>query len=172
MKLGYLGPRTNSEIAAKSLNRDFEHVVLGSMDEVIKSLSINRVDRILIPVKNSVTGLIENYLQRIEDYKFKVVDEITVPIKHSFAVARNRKSVGFIMSHGQVLKQCADYLEKNYAETYKEEMKSTDSSARFVAEIGHGAAIAPLETCRYYGLIVKDEDIVKNNYSLFYICKK
>lgn len=171
MKLGYLGPRTNSEIAANMLDWTFMSVRFNSMQQVVNALDTGKIDRAIIPVKNSITGDILNYSGMIEEYGFKIVQEISVPIRHCLgSVSRD---VGFVVSHEQALKQCAQYLDKKFPWIYKGSMDSTALAAKFIAGTrGNGAAIASLETCTYFGLKILEKDIVKNNISIFYVCKK
>ena len=170
MKLGYLGPRTNSEKAVRALNIKFEPIAFGSMEEVVEALNMGMVERAVIPVRNSFRGDIKKHIAWIEENNFRVVEEVTIPVVHSLGYLG--REIGFILSHIEALGQCADYLNRRFGEVYREAVKSTEVAARFVSELGIGAAIAPLETCRHYKLNILDEDIVKGNESTFHVCAK
>ncbi len=171
MRIGYLGPKTNSELAVGMLKGAFEHVRLPSIDEVVKTLYRGGVDRAVIPVRNSITGAITDHLDMITQYGLSVVDEISIPIRH--CIAGMSRDVGFIMSHPEALKQCSTYLDKHFPYTYRGAVNSTAWAAEFISHIrGNGAAIAREDTCRHYGLPILEKDIVRNNISSFYVCEK
>lgn len=171
MKLGMLGERTNSRRAAEMARGSYEFVSYPSIGEVFDALARGEVGRIIVPVKNSITGEIREYTSVIEARELRCAERIVIPIRHCLARGRKRPHVGFIASHKQALRQCARYLRKNYPGIYKEEMPSTEEAARFVAGIGLGAAIADAGVCRQYGLEIIATDIARYNFSIFEVVK-
>jgi prephenate dehydratase len=169
MKFGCLGPRTNSAIAAKKLRTIDELVYFGSMELVFEALKQDNVDRIIVPVCNSITGDIK-YRSLIIQYGFEIEREINIQIRH--CIASSNGSIDIVMSHEQALKQCSDYLDVNFPNTIRQATDSTEQAARTVSKNREGAAIAGLETCLYYGLRIIGKDIVKDNYSTFVALRK
>ena len=169
MKLGCLGPRTNSANAAKKLRTIDELVYFGNMDLVFEALEQDIVDRIIVPVCNSITGDIK-YRFLITQYGFEIEREISVQIRH--CIASSNGSLDVVMSHEQALKQCADYLDLTLPNARRQATDSTEQAARIVSETRKGAAIASLETCLYHGLRIIEQDIVKDNYSTFVVLRK
>lgn len=165
MKLGYLGPRTNSEIAAQRVHSIDSLVSFRSMEDVFEGMRQGKVEKIIVPVCNSLTGDIKKYKDLIVQYGFSVEEELTIAIKHCLGAYDGDTSV--VISHEEVLKQCREYLDEHYPLVRRESTKSTEEAARIVAEQKEGIAIANLETCLYYGLKVIDEHIVEGNYSTF-----
>ena len=174
MKLGCLGPRTNSVIAAKklrSIDSSIDSIVdFSCMGDVFEALDKDKVDKIIVPVCNSITGDITKYWFLVAKYDFRLEREINIPIGHSIGAYDG--SIDVIMSHEQALKQCSEYLDDKFPYARREATQSTEEAARIVSERREGAAIANLETCLYYDLRIVDEDIVRNNYSTFIVLRK
>jgi chorismate mutase/prephenate dehydratase len=172
MKLGYLGPNTNSENAAREYAARVAGLEIQSyprMEEVFGALESKKVERILVPVKNSKTGDIK-YKKIAERSEFRKIDEVSVYVLHYLA-AKNR-DVRFIASHPEVLKQCSKYLDKKYPGLSRIGVESTNEAAK-IASVVHGvAAIAGLETCLRYNLKIIDKKLVKNNYSTFWVLER
>ncbi|MEE9525034.1 MAG: prephenate dehydratase domain-containing protein [Candidatus Woesearchaeota archaeon] len=169
MKLGYLGPMTNSEIAAKKPDSIDELIAYSSMEDVFSALEQDKVDRIVVPVYNSIRGDIK-YRLWIDEYGFEIEKEFEIQIRH--CIASSNGSIDVVMSHEEALKQCNDYLDINYPYVKREATKSTAEAAKIISETKKGAAIANLETCLHYGLRIIDKDIVKDNYSTFVLLRK
>jgi prephenate dehydratase len=168
MKLGCLGPRTNSVIAARNCASIDDIICYSDMKLVFQALDEDKVDRIVTPVRNSITGEIKRYSSLINGYE--ILDEFSILVKHYLGCANGDHSI--IRSHPEVLKQCCSYLNVNYPSAERQQTKSTDLAARIVSETKKGIAIANLETCLHYDLKIIDEDIVKDNYSTFVILRK
>lgn len=173
MKLGYLGPRTNSENAAKEYAAHvagLEITAYHSMNCVFDALSSRNVDRIIIPVKNSITGEID-YRREADKRYLRKIDELSIKIKHCIATknTNNNSYIRVILSHREVLRQCQSYLDKKYAYLERISVESTNEAARISSIINCCAAIANLESCVDNGLKILEEDIVKDNFSTFWI---
>ena len=172
MKLAYLGPNTNSENAARVYVASIAGLEIQSypcMDYVIQALESKKVDRAIIPIKNSIRGNI-SYKQIAEKDNFQKIDEISIKVLHCLA-AKNRK-VRFIASHAEVLRQCSKYLNLNYPNLSRIEVESTNEAAKIASIVSGMGAIAGLETCINYNLKIIKKDIVKDNYSTFWIIKR
>ncbi len=174
MRLGCLETGTNSErVARKVVNPNDTIITFTSMQEVFNSLTNREVDYALVPVENSVTGVIQ-YKFDVRRLNLEKIGEESIDIRHCLAL-KNRfktKDIGFILSHPEALKQCQVYLEE-FPAVYIGETRNTAEAARIIANINftNGAAIADYQTCQYYKLNIIEKDIVKNNRSLFWIVK-
>ena len=125
MKLGYLGPRTNSEIAAKKLHSIDELIAFSSMENVFSALDQGKVDKIVVPVYNSITGEIK-YESLVVNYVIE--DEFDIRIRH--CIASSNGNIDVVRSHEQALKQCSDYLDDKFSYVRREPTKSTEEAAR------------------------------------------
>lgn len=175
MKVGYLGPKTNSENAVKEYAA---HVAgLGimaypSMDYVFDALCTGKVDRIIIPVRNSITGDI-GYQKLVDEHHLQKIDELSIRINHCIAAKNTNKNtrVKAVLSHIEALRQCQFYLDQKYAYLERIAVESTNEAARIASIVNGCAAIANLESCLNNGLKILDEDIVKGNFSTFWVVK-
>lgn len=175
MKLGYLGPGTNSENAAREYAAHIAGLGLvpyNKMEQVFDALRLEEVDLIVVPVKNSITGDI-GYKKLAEKSGLKKINEFVVPIRHCIA-ARNGviDLVELVVSHEEVLRQCRGYLDRNFPHWERISVESTNRAAKMASEERRLAAIAGLETCMRHGLKIIKRDIVKENYSTFWVLKR
>jgi prephenate dehydratase len=171
LRLGCLGERTNSRKAAERAGERYEAVGFQNMDAVFESLGRGEVDRIIVPVENSITGRIGNYYNRVIERGLRVIDEIVIPIVH--CIAARSEQIGFVLSHEQALMQCAGYLDLHFPESYRGAVCSTEEAARMISQAStNGAAIASLEACTHYRLRMIAQDIAKGNKSKFWVCEK
>lgn len=170
--LAYLGPNTNSENAAQKYATRIAGLEIKNylcMDYVFQALESNQVDIAIIPVKNSITGEIP-YKKIAEGNKFKKIDELSIKISHY--LASKDKNLRFIASHKQVFKQCCKYLNLYYPYLSRIEVESTNEAAKIASITPGMGAIAGLETCLAYDLKIIKKNIVRNNYSTFWIIER
>jgi len=171
LRLGCLGERTNSRMAAERAGERYEVVGFQNMDAVFESLRRGEADRIIVPVENSITGIIRNYYNRAIESGLRVIDEIVIPIIH--CIAARSEQIGFVLSHEQALMQCTNYLDQHFPESYRGAVCSTEEAARMISQAStNGAAIASLDTCTHYRLRVIAQDIAKGNKSKFWVCER
>ncbi len=169
MKLGYLGPRTNSEIAARKVHSIDSLISFGSIEDVFEALKHKQVERIIIPICNSLTGDINKHKDMISQYRFSEETEVVIEIKHS--IGSYNGNIKVVRSHEEVLKQCSKYLDERFPLIKRESTRSTEEAVRIVAERREGMAIANLETCLCYGLRIIDKNIIEGNYTTFAVLK-
>ena len=169
MKLGYLGPNTNSENVAQKYATNIAGLKIQSypcMDYVFKAIKYQKVDKIIVPIKNSITGDIR-YKKEVERIGLNKIDELSIRIVHYLAA--KTKGLKFIASHQEVLNQCDNYLNARYPNLSRIGVESTNEAAK-IASFTHGmAAIASLETCLKHNLKIIGGDLVKDNYSTFWV---
>jgi len=122
-----------------------------------------------VPVRNSIRGYINNHLDMIREKNLVKIKEITIPISHSIGCFGEKRDL--IISHPQAIMQCEYYLKEHFPNAGRMPASSTDEGARKVAERKGGIAIANRETLMYHGLAVLKEDIVRDNYSIFWVLK-
>jgi prephenate dehydratase len=174
MKLGYLGPGTNSENAAREYAAHVAGLGLilipySGMEQVFDALGLKEADLIVVPIRNSITGDI-GYKKLAERRGLRKIDEFVIPIRHCIAAKRGAVNlVELVVSHEEVLRQCKGYLDRNFPHWERISAESTNRAAKMASEEGRLAAIAGLETCIKYGLKIIKRDIIKENYSTFWV---
>lgn len=174
INLGVLSLGTNSEIAAKRYSASLNGVAklifhyYDSIPEIFESLESQNTELATIPVFNSICGE-TRYKLRAESGCFSKVGKVKIQIAHCLGISRYSLGEDFVLSHPEALKQCSDYLDKNYPKATRWECSSTAEAARIVSERNRGLAIAGLEVLVRHGLKVVDKNIVKNNWSEFWV---
>lgn len=83
---------------------------------VLEALHMGEIDRGQFAVHNSTGGIVQETIEAVADYKFRIVEEFGIIISHFLmkkpGVATD--SIDTIMTHPQVLKQCKATLERKY----------------------------------------------------------
>lgn len=168
MNIGCLGPvGTFSEEAARTLyhGSDFEFVLLPSIPEVFQALGGGMVDIAVVPVENTLAGVIEATASGLSAMStVHQVTEVVLPV-HQHLLGVNGSSVDQIQeawSNSAALSQCSHWLENRNIRTRS--IESTAESARRVAAAHRTdiAAIASEFAAHEYGLSILMRDIQDN----------
>lgn len=174
--LAYLGPKgTNSEEAAIYMAQLLakEEIVLSptnTIDEAIKLVYDKKVDYCLVPVENSIEGSVRITLDTLaHDVDLMVESELIWSVHNHLLIKNPNARIHTIISHGQPLAQCREYLRKYYSEAKIESVESTAKAAQICRELDGVAAIATKSAAKIYGLTVIDEDIqdIEDNFTRF-----
>ncbi len=168
----------HEDAAQRYFNEDIEVIECKSFTKVCELIDSDQVEIAVMAIENSIAGSILNNYQLIRDYHLKIIGEVFIHIE-MFLMANEgvtRSEITDIYSHAVALKQCAEYLEKNFPEVELHELMDTAASARFISieRPRGGAAIGNLRSAKMYGLQVLDAGIETNrkNYTRFLILSK
>lgn len=168
----------HEDAAQRYFDEEIEVVECKSFTKVCELIDSDHVEYAVMAIENSIAGSILNNYQLIRDYHLKIIGEIYIHIE-MFLVANEGVTKGDITdiySHPVALKQCAEYLEKNFPGAELHELMDTAASARFIAleKPGKSASIGSLRSAKMYGLQVIDAGIETNrkNYTRFLILSK
>lgn len=93
-----------------------EIVYLYTTEEVLKALHEGRIDRGQFAVHNSLGGMVEESVEAMANYKFRIVEQFSIKIAHALMVhpATTLQHVDSIMAHPQVFRQCQVNLAAKY----------------------------------------------------------
>jgi prephenate dehydratase len=167
------------EDAAKSyFNEEIEVVECKSFTRVCDLMDSDQVEIAVMAIENSIAGSILNNYQLIRDFHLKIIGEIYIHIELNLMVppGMQKEEITDIYSHTMALKQCAEYLERNFPEAELHELSDTAESSRFIAhEHPPGAAcIGNQRSAELYGLQIIDYGIETNrkNYTRFLVLSK
>lgn len=100
----------------KSVTQKFKIKYLYTAENVLSALHRGDIDCGQFAIHNSVGGIVDESIDAMAKYKFKIVNKFAVKIAHSLMV-RNDASLSditTIMTHPQVLAQCQDTLSQKY----------------------------------------------------------
>ncbi|MBI2334386.1 prephenate dehydrogenase/arogenate dehydrogenase family protein [Candidatus Daviesbacteria bacterium] len=96
--------------------RKYKVKYLYTAENVLNALQKGTIDRGQFAIQNSVGGIVEETLQAIAKYKFKIVEEFAVKISHALMIRKDAElsNITTIMTHPQVLAQCKQTLLRKY----------------------------------------------------------
>lgn len=96
--------------------KNFKIKYLYTSAQVLKALHRGDIDRGLFAIHNSAGGAVEESIQAMANYKFKIIEEFAIKISHALMMRSDVKfsDITAIMTHPQVLAQCKSTLAKRY----------------------------------------------------------
>jgi len=168
----------HEDAAQRFFNEETEVVDCKSFTRVCELVDTDQVEIAVMAIENSIAGSILNNYQLIRDFHLKIIGEIYIHIRLNLMVPEGmeREQITDIYSHTMALKQCAEYLEKNFPMVDLHESSDTAASAKFIASDRPtgGACIGNERSAQLYGLHILDNGIETNrrNYTRFLILSK
>jgi chorismate mutase/prephenate dehydratase len=128
--LGQFGTRTNV-------------VPVDSFGEVFDEVEHQRVDYGVVPVENSIEGIVAATLDRFVDSPLTIKAEVLLRVEQCL-LSRSGRSDGLkrIVSHPQSLGQCRHWLQQHYPGVEQVEASSNSQAAQQAAKDPRTAAIA------------------------------
>jgi prephenate dehydratase len=157
MRIAYPGSTGSyTEEAAARLYPDAERIAFADFEEVARAAINGDVDRAVLPIENSLAGLVPDTFSIIERGELAIVAEAVIHIPHLLAGVPGARleDVRTVHSHPMALAQCRGVLS-----AYERVGASTTSdAARFVARLGDRAVASPL-AARQNGLDVLLDDV-------------
>jgi len=177
IKVAYLGPEaTFSHIAAlKYFGTSAELVPVETILDVFEEVSSERVNFGVVPIENSIEGVVATTLDAIYEYGLKVCGEIYESISHHLMNQTGRlEDVKKILSHPQAISQCRKWLRKKLPSVPIETVPSTALAAKWAAVDERVGAIASLMAAKLYHLqiVAKNIEDIKGNSTRFWIIGK
>ena len=150
---------------------------------VFKALYKGKIDYGVFAIVNSRGGIVDESVEAMVNYKFRIVDKVTIFILHFLM---KKKEIPFskisqIMAHPQVFAQCQNNLKKKYPHlkliSGKNEMIDTAKAAKALSQgkIDKNTAIlGPKILGEIYNFEIVDADLQddKENKTTFLIVKR
>jgi len=175
VKIGFLGPKgTYSFLAVKKVFSLSENKMFpcSTIREVFEKVNNNEIDLGVVPVENSITGLVSETITSIIDYPIFTLGSFKIPIHHCLlSKAKTLKEIKIIKSHPQALSQTKEWLDKNLPWARKE---ITSSTASFMLEktlpknVGFIAPCLPLKKLGLK-ILAKNIETTKDNHTKFVV---
>ncbi len=155
-----------SEAAAiQYFGKNCNRIYSTTFDEAFEELAAGRADYAVLPVENSSTGTIAKVVDLLVKYKFSIIGEVYIPIRHCLVGVHGAtlSNIKKIYSHEQAILQCGEFL-KNLKNVECKDYYSTAISAKTVAQCGDKsiAAIASAINAELYNLDIIAEEINDN----------
>ena len=150
--------RTQADLAAA------EAVPLRTVPDVLDAVSAGQVDVGLVPIENSIEGMVNFTLDALAfDHDLLITREIVLDIEHCLMARPGTavEDVKVVLSIPVATAQCHRYLREQLPDAEVRAANSTAEAARVVSEDpGSGvAAVAPRVAANLYGLEILDGDI-------------
>ena len=126
-----------------------------------------RADYGVVPIENSIEGMVNHTLDMFIDSELKICSEILLDISHNLLSKGRRLSViKRIYSNPQVFGQCRAWIEKNLARAELVEVSSTTKAAELVSRHRNAAAIGSLLAAKRYNLLVLAKSIEDSKHNV------
>ena len=180
--MGVLGPKgTHSEAAGFYLSRlmeDVELVMEPDIFDCLQAVEEGQVDMALVPVENSLEGVISITLDTLAaSASLTVRRELIWPVHNQLMGKCKPEEISRIYSHPQPISQCRNFLREHYPNV---EIIKTASTARAAELVGEEpaflgwAAICPVRAGELYGLQPLAREIQDNmaNCTRFFLVEK
>lgn len=152
----------SEEAAIKAFGENSKRFYAKTFEDAYGALSENRADYAVLPIENSSTGTIAEVTDLLAKYKYYIVGEIYIPIRHCLMGVKGAKisDIKTVFSHEQAILQSREFL-KSLSDVQCETYLSTALSAKAVSEHGDKtkAAIAARRNAEIYNLDILAEDI-------------
>ncbi len=177
IKVAYLGPEaTFSHIAALNyFGTSADLIPVETILDVFEEVSSERVNFGVVPIENSIEGVVATTLDAIYEYGLKVCGEIYESISHHLMNQTGRlEDIKKVLSHPQAIAQCRKWLRKKLPSVPVENVSSTAFAAKWAAVDEKVGAIASLMAAKLYHLqvVAKNIEDIKGNCTRFWIIGK
>jgi chorismate mutase/prephenate dehydratase len=174
LKVAYLGPRgTFTHLAAiKKFGKKVQFLSAESISDVFEKVEKNEVNFGVVPIENSIEGVVTYTLDMFFTSSLKICSEMTLNISHSLLGIG--KKIKRIYSHPAVFAQCRKWISKNYPHIELIPTSSTAYAALKAKKDKEGACIGNEILAEIYGLRIIASSIQDSisNYTRFLVIAK
>ncbi|MRM82439.1 prephenate dehydratase [Riemerella anatipestifer] len=177
-KIAFLGPQASfTQLAASQIFLNEELLPQTSILDCFIALDKGKVDKIVVPLENSIEGTVSVTLDYLYDFKDITINtEVVMPISHHLMVHPNNTLVENIISHPQALAQTFHFRRNHFKEVLTTDYTSTAAAAKFVSENPDKpwAAVANTYAAKLYNLKILHSNIqdFEQNHTRFVVVSK
>ncbi len=161
-KIAILGPAGTFTHAAtiQHFGHAFNAVFQPTINDVFGAVEVGRAEFGVVPVENSIEGVVNSTLDCLIDSSLKLCGEIELKVHHSLlSLGTQISDISTVLAHPQALAQCRKWLTLNLPNV---ELIPVSSNAEAVVEVqedSHHAAIASEATAKIYDMNVLRSNI-------------
>ena len=174
LKIVYLGPQgTFTHLAAiKKFGKKVKFLPSESIREVFERVEKEEVDFGVVPIENSIEGVVTYTLDMFFASSLKICSEVTLNI--FLSLLGTGKKIRRIYSHPVVFAQCRKWISKNYPDIELIPTSSTAYAALKAKQDKESACIGNKILANLYGLKVISSSIqdTSSNYTRFLVIAK
>lgn len=173
-KIAYLGPKgTFTHLAGiKHFGLSASLSPARSIPDVFDEVEKGRSDFGIIPIENSLEGVVNHTLDMFMDTNLNICGEIFIEVSHHLMNKSGKlENVERIYSHPHAIAQCRSWLQKNTIDIPVIEVESTAKAAELAASDESIAAIASEMAEIQYNLriVANNVEDSANNFTRFLI---
>lgn len=167
-RYAYLGPSgTFTEAALRTITKSDDQLIpYANVTAALDAVRKNDVERALVPIENSVEGVVARTLDELAiGDPLVIYGEVTLPVTFALMVANGREGseIRKIATHPHAEAQCRNYIAKNHPNVELIVSSSTAAAAKSLADGEFDAAIAAPNAAQTYGLTIVANDIGDND---------
>lgn len=168
LRIAYLGPETtfSHQAALKQFGHSAVFVPSHSIETIFKDVEQGIIDYGVVPIENSIEGVVNLTLDCFVDSSLHICDEILLGISlYYLSQSGNAKQAKKIYSHPQPLAQCRNWLNRHAPGIEQVATSSTAVAAEMASKDKHAAALAGKLAAEFYNLKIiaqKIEDRPRN----------
>jgi chorismate mutase/prephenate dehydratase len=145
LRIAYLGPEGTFTHAAllKHFGQAVETVPQAGIDLVFREVELGNCHYGVVPVENSIEGVVTHTLDLLANSALKICGEIALRIQqHLLSKSADLKSIRKVYSHQQSISQCRRWLDDHLPQADRIAVSSNAEAARRAADETGSAAIA------------------------------
>lgn len=181
IKVSYLGPEgTNTYSAALSFfpKSGTEFVESNTIFDVFREIESDKVDLGVLPIENSLQGMVRETMDLLIDKNLKIYSEIEIRIMHNLIGLKDTqlKKINAIYSHPQAISQTMNWIRNNIPNAEIIKTNSTAQAIKKVAKMGDATKVAIgteiAAKLNNLEIIVSGIEDNTSNYTRFYIISK
>lgn len=162
-RVAYLGPEGSftHQAAESRFGAMSEYLPTNAIAAVFKSVEAGRAKYGVVPIENSIDGVVGETLDLLGKSNLKIVAEMYMPIHHSFAsLEEDINKIKKIYSKDIAFGQCRNFLQEHFLEDVELiPVESTAKAAKLAAKEPGSAAICSNIAAKLYNLPILFENI-------------
>ena len=162
MTVSYWGPAgTYSHLAAiETFGRSTTFEPVDTIEDVFRTVEQNRADYGVVPIENSIFGVVPETLDMFPQTNVRICAETFVPIHHNLAsIKTSLDEIERVYAGPQPYNQCRHWIRENLPGAEIVNVTPTSKAAQLAADDPQGAAIANKLCTELYGLSILEEHI-------------
>lgn len=158
--LGPIGSFTH-QAAENRFGAMSSYISMNSISSVFRALKIKEAKYGVVPIENSIGGIVGETLDLLGKNNFLIVSEIYMPIHHAFAtLEEDITKIKKIYSKDVAFSQCRNFLEEHGFEDIELiPVESTAKAAKLASKEKTSAAICSHIAAKLYNLPILFENI-------------
>ncbi len=177
ISVSYLGPEGTftHQAALSKFGEKAKYIPVKTIDEVFKEVEKDRADYGVVPIENSIEGVVTHTLDVFLESDLKISAEILLEIHHYLlSKEKHIRKIKKIYSHPQAIAQCRNWISENLPEVEVCETESTAGAVKKIIKEKNSAAIGSEIAASIYNLNILAEKIedFRENFTRFLVIGK